>query len=352
MISCGGAPRYREGDVVGNLMEGSNMKMIRSMKWFGVVGLVALLSGCDKPSPESSAPKAIGKKFYWVQPMKGHPTHQLTQIGFSEGCKKLGYQVEIIGTDSPDVAGTIALAEQALAKGDAAGIAIWTGSPAWNPLIEKVGKTGLPIILPHFPIPEGSVPGATGIISCDPAAYAKEAAREIGKAIGGKGTVAITQGSFNTTENSVSENFTKAMNDLYPAVKVLAPEEEGFDAAKAISKAVSMLQAHPDVVAALSTTGGGPTTCAGAQKEAGRKIIAVGMDYMRVNLDLVKDGAVYAVVSQQLWEESFGAAELLDKVVRGEKIPWWTKLPSAFITKDKLEPYYTLLDKVEAAIHR
>jgi ribose transport system substrate-binding protein len=328
------------------------MKMMRNMKWFWALGLVALLGGCEKKSPESSALRKTGKKFYWVQPMKGHPVHQMTQIGFSEGCKKLGYQVEIIGTDSPDVAGTIALAEQALARGDAAGIAIWTGSPSWNPFIEKVSKSGLPIILPHFPVPEGSVPGATGIISCDPADYAREAAREIGKALGGKGSVAITQGSFNSTENLVSERFTKAMQDLYPAVKVLAAEEEGFDAPRAISKAVSILQAHPDVVAALSTTGGGPTTWAGAQKEAGRKIIAVGMDYTRVNLDMVKEGQMYAVVGQPLWEESFGAAELLDKIARGEKIPWWTKLPAPFITKDNLAPYYSLLDKVEAAIQR
>jgi ribose transport system substrate-binding protein len=328
------------------------MKMTRKMKWFYALGLVALLGGCGKQSPEPTAPKAAGKKFYWVQPMKGHPVHQMTQIGFSEGCKALGYQVEIIGTDSPDVAGTIALAEQALAKGDAAGIAIWTGSPSWNPFIEKVGKTGLPIVLPHFPVPEGSVPGATGIISCDPAAYAKESARAIGQAIAGRGGVAITQGSFNSTENLVSESFAAAMKELHPGVKVLAPEEEGFDAPKAISKAASLLQSHPEIVAALSTTGGGPTTWAGAQREAGRKIIAVGMDYTRVNLDLVKDGAVYGVIGQPLWEESFGAAELLDKVVRGEKIPWWTKLPAPFITKDNLAPYYTLLDKVEAAIHR
>lgn len=322
------------------------------MKWFSTLGLIGLLSGCDKKSSESSTPVAIRKTFYWVQPMKGHPVHQMTQIGFREGCKKLGYPVEIIGTDSWDVAGTIALAEQALAKGDAAGIAIWTGSPSWNPFIEKVSKTGLPIILPHFPVPEGSVPGATGIISCDPADYATEAAREIGKAIGGKGSVAITQGSFNSTENMVSTSFSKAMKELYPAVKVLAPEEEGFDAPKAISKAVSILQAHPDVVAALSTTGGGATTWAGAQKEAGRKIIAVAMDYTRVNLDKVKEGQMYAVVGQPLWEESFGAAELLDKIVRGEKIAWWTKLPAPFITQEKLEPYYTLLEKVEAAIHQ
>ncbi|MEP6663417.1 MAG: substrate-binding domain-containing protein [Verrucomicrobiota bacterium] len=311
---------------------------------------VTLLVGCGKQTSTTNTASEKLKKFYWIQPMKGHPVHQMTQIGFAEGCKKLGYQVEIIGTDNPDVPGTIALAEQALAKGDAAGVAIWTGSPSWNPFIEKISKSGLPIILPHFPSPEGSVPGATGIISCDPADYAKEAAREIGQAISGKGSVAITQGSFNSTENLVAESFTRAMKEFYPAVKVLAPEEEGFDAPKAISKAVSILQAHPDVVAALSTTGGGPTTWAGGQKEAGRKIIAVGMDYTRVNLDLVKDGSIYAVIGQPLWEESYGAAELLDQAVRGKKIPWWTKLPAPFITKDKVGNYTDVLDKVEAAI--
>lgn len=76
------------------------------------------------------------------------------------------------------------------------------------------------------------------------------------------------------------------------------------------------------------------------------------MDYTRVNLDLIKEGQVYAVIAQPLWEESYGAAVLLDKVVRGEKIPWWTKLPAPLITSNNLAPYYLILDKVEAAIHR
>lgn len=310
------------------------------------------VAGCGKSETKAAAAQAGNEKgtLYWVQGLKGHPVHQMTQIAFAEGCRKLGYRCVVVGTDTADLAGTIALAEQMLARGDAKGMAMWTGNPAYNPLIAKAGKAGVPVILPHFPIPEGSVPGVTGIIGCDPAAYARMAADEIGKAIGGKGAVAITQGSFNTTENMVAEEFAKALKEKYPDVKALTPEEEGFDPSKSIAKAVSILQAHPDVVAALSTTGGGPTTWAGAQKETGRKIVAVGMDYTRVNLDLVKKGEVFAVVGQPLWEESFGAAELLDKVARGEKIPWWTKLPAPFITKDNLAPYAELLDKVEAAI--
>ena len=312
----------------------------------------AFVGGCGKQPSGTSTPGVKHKKFYWVQPLKGHPVHQMTQIAFTEGCRKLGYQAEIIGADNDDISATIALAEQAVAKGDAAGMAVWTGNPSWNSFIEKAGKTGLPIILPHFPAAEGSIPGSAGVISCDPAEYAREVAREIGKAIGGKGTVAVTQGGFNTTENLVAEVFAQTLRELHPAVKVLPPQEEGFDAPKAISRAVSILQSNPDIVAALSTTGNGAITWAGAQRESGRKVVAVAMDYTRVNLDLVRDGSVYALIGQPLWDESYGAAELLDQLVRGQKIPWWTKLPAPFITKDNVGPYLALLDKVEAAIKR
>jgi ribose transport system substrate-binding protein len=323
-----------------------------SLCLLALAGITAFTTGCNRSSNSSEAGAPARKKFYWIQPLKGHPVHQMTQIAFREGATKEGYDAEIVGTDSSDIGGTIALAEQALARGDAAGVAIWTGNPAYNPLIEKIGQSKIPVILPHFPVPEGSVPGASGVISCDPSDYATEAAMEIGKAIGGKGSVALTQGSFNTTENLVSEIFTKTMKQNFPAVRVLAPIEEGFDAPLAISRASAILQGNADIAAAFSTTGGGPVTWANASKETGKKVVIVGMDYTRVNLDLVKNGEVFAVIGQPLWEESYGSAELLAKLVKGEKIPWWTKLNAPFITKDKLGPYYELLDKVEKAIHR
>jgi ribose transport system substrate-binding protein len=312
-------------------------------------------TGCRESSSSSTAsatsPKpGTKKKFYWIQPIKGHPTHQMTQLGFKAGCAKLGYACEIVGTETFDIAGLIALTEQVVVRGDAAGIAIWTGNPAFDSSIEKAGKAGIPVILPHFPMPEGSVPGAIGVVSCDPAGSASEAALELGKVIEGKGTVAITQGSFNTTENMATEAFTKTLKQHFPAVKVLAPIEEGFDAPAAIAKAVALVQGNPDLTGAFSSTGNGPITWAGAQKETGRKFRIISMNYTRANLDLVKSGEVYGLIAQPLYEQSVVAAELLDKAIRHEKIPWWTKLPAPFLTQDKLQPYYDLITKIEADI--
>lgn len=313
-------------------------------RFTALVLLVLVLTACgQKPGPG---------KLYWIQPLKGHPVHQMTQIAFKAGCAKEGFVGEIIGTDAADIGGTIALAEQVIARGDAKGLAVWANSPAWKPLIERARRAGIPVVIPHFPMPEGSLPGATGVIACDPAAYAREAARFIGEQIKGAGTVAITQGGFNSTENQVSEVFIAELRRLHPAVKVVGPEEEGFDPAKSIAKAAAILQANPGVVAALSTTGGGPITWAGAQKETGRRLVVVGVDYTRVNLDLIERGEVQAVIAQPLWEESFGAAGLLATVVKGGKIPWWTTLPAPLVGKDGLGPYRAILDQVEAAIRK
>jgi ribose transport system substrate-binding protein len=317
-----------------------------------------LLAGCQRgsdPAEQPSQGTAAGprpRKLYLIVPLKGHPALQIAQMGFKRGCLDLGFEFQILGTDRWDVPGTIALAEEAMGKGDAAGMVIWSGNPAFHPFCERAGKAGIGIILPHFPLAEGSAPGVTGIIGCDPAQYGRESALEIGKVLGGTGAVAITQGGFNTTENLAAATFGEAMTQAYPKIKVLDPVEEGFDPPQAIAKAVSILQANPDVIGAFSTTGAGSVTWAMAQKESGRKVINIGMDYTRVNLDLVRDGSCHAVVGQPLWDEAYGAVELLARTFKGEKIPWWTKLPAPIITRDKLEPFYRLLDtKVEPALH-
>ncbi len=314
-----------------------------------LLAVLLALAFCVGTSSCNRRASSGAKKFYWVQALKGHPVHQLTQLAFKEGCKAQGIECEIIGTDGADATTSVPLAEQAMARGDMAGVAIWAGSPAYNTFIERAGKKGIPVIIPHFPGPESMYPGARGVIACDPEAYAQVAADAIGEKIGGKGTVAITQGNSNPLENRVSAAFAARMKERYPQVTVLQPEIEDFDAAKGVAKATAILQSHPDVVAALSTTGGGPTSWALAQRDAHRNIVAIGMDYTRVNLDLVRDGKIYAVVAQPLWEESQGAVKLLDQCVKGEQIPWWTKMPAPLVTQDKVQPYYDLLNKVEAA---
>ena len=329
--------------------------MKRIMFVFSILVLLSMMvpMASQAQTPEPPKAPAKGTVYYWIQPLKGHPVHQLTQAAFLTSCKQLGLTCQVVGPDEPDIQKTIAAAEQVLAKGDAAGVSFWTGTPAYLDVIKKMEAAGIPVVAPHFKVPEGTWPKNLVTVGTDPAVYAAEAAKAICKLEAGKkGSVALTQGSFNTTENLVSESFTKTMAQVCPDLKVLKPEEEGFDPPKAIAKAVAIIQANPDIVAALSTTGGGPTTWAGAQQEAGVKLDAIAMDYTRVNLDHVKNGDIYAVVGQPLWDESYAAAKLLKSMAAGETVPYWTEMPAPVITKAEVDQYYKMLDNAEAMMKK
>lgn len=311
----------------------------------------AATQAADAPAETTAADDAPAEdkgKLLWVQPMRNHPVHRIMQGGFLSECKRLGYECEIVGAEALDMPASAPLAEAVLAKGDIKGVGVYAYDPSTYPFIARWGKD-YPIVSWHIPVREGEAPGLRAVTGTVPTDYAVESARAIGREIGCRGTVAVTEGSFNTVENLVARVFTETLGDECPDVKVLEPQEEGFDVPAAKAKAVSILQANPDTVAAFSTTGGGPVTWAGAADQAGKRLTIIGMDYVRQNLDLVKDGRVFAVVGQPLFEEGAKTADLLDQLVAGDTVAYDNPLPATIITRDQVARFEGMLDEADEA---
>jgi ribose transport system substrate-binding protein len=291
--------------------------------------------------------QALEKKLLWVQPMRDHPVHRLMQQGFLDKCKELGYTCEIVGNPSAtnwDVAGTLPLAEAAIARTKFDAIGVYGPDPAIFPFISKLAGEGFPIVTWHVLPAEGTVPGLKAATGEDIANAGTNAAVAIGDKLGGKGTVALTQGASNDTENAMSDAFRKTIAAKYPGIKVLDTQMEGFEPSAAEGKAVAILQGNPDVNAAFSTTGNGIQTWSGAARKAGRDVVIIGMDYIRQNLDIVKAGGAYGIVAQPLYEESAKTAELLAALAEGKTVPYLSPLPAAVITAKDLDKYYKILD--------
>ncbi len=296
--------------------------------------------------PEASL--AAGKNVLWVQPMRDHPVHRLMQAGFLEKCKELGNTCEVVGNPSStnyDVSASIPLAEAAMARTKFDAIAVYGPGPEIFPFIGKLGKEGFPVVTWHVLPPEGSVAGLKAAVGEDIPSAGQSAAISMGEKLGGKGVIALTQGSSNDTENVMADSFRKTMAERFPEVKILDTQMEGFEPSAAEAKAVALLQGNPDVVAAFSTTGNGAQTWSGASRKADRPLVIIGMDYIRQNLDLVKSGAVYGVVAQPLYEESAKTAELANELAEGKEVPYLNPLPAGVITAGDLDPYYAMLDR-------
>ena len=299
-------------------------------------------------SAEASAGAvAADTSVLWVQPMLQHPVHRIMQAGFETKCEELGLTCDMVGNPSStsyDVAASVTLAEAAMATTDYDVIAVYGPDPSIFSFIEKLGDEGKPVVTWHVLPPEGTVPGLNAAAGQDIEAAGKNAAQAMGEALGGTGTVAVTQGSFNESEDALSAAFTAALAANFPDITVLDPQEEGFDPAAAQAKAVSILQGNPDVTAAFSTTGAGAATWAGAKRTTGKDLTVIGVDYTRQNLDLVKDGSVFGLVAQPLYEESAAVADLAASLAAGETVPYLSKLDAPIVTVDNLDQYYAILD--------
>lgn len=269
------------------------------------------------------------------------------QAGFDAECQARGMTCDMVGNPSAtsyDVAASVALAEAAMAKTKYDVIAVYGPDPAIFSFIEKLGTEGYPVVTWHVLPPEGTVPGLKAATGQDIPGSGAGAAQALGEALKGTGTVAVTEGSFNATEDAMAKSFKDAMAKDYPKIKVLDPQVEGFDPVAAQAKAVSILQGNPDVVGAFSTTGAGAATWAGAKRTSGRELSIIGVDYTRQNLDLVKSGEVYGLVAQPLYAESQKVAELAAGLASGGTVDYLNVLPAPVITSPDLDIYYKILD--------
>ncbi len=288
-----------------------------------------------------------GKPFIYIGNGQGHPVIALLIQGFVDACEKYDAECKVLVRPGFEDSDFIALQEQALAMGSSG----WVTSAysPFRPLSLKAIEQGIPVTTFHTPITPEDLPGSLAWVATNITQYGKDAADAIADKIACKGKVAITQNTFNDTENEASRSFTEQMKLRCPDVVVLDPEIEGGDVPVAIAKAASILVAHPDLTAAFGTTGGSPTTWAKSLEQSGRKpgdVVVIGMDYTRVNLDLVKSGWVYALVGQPLYEETFRCVELLIDYLYGRDVSFDNYYPSPIITIDDLDKYYEYDAKV------
>lgn len=303
-------------------------------------------------TPLATAPCDLSKKsITFLSVLKGHPTLRLWQQGFLDQANALGFKsATIVSPDEPDWTKAVTLGEGVLATGTD-GVVLGFVDPVEKDLIAKFGAKKIPVVIGHVQVKPGEYPGVIAYAAFDPKAWGKDAADAIGEKIGGKGTVAVTEGGFNPVEDAVASSFTAQMKAKYPDVKVLKPAEEGFDVPKAIAKAVAISIANPDLVGAVGTTGGSPVTWAGASDQIGKPIWAIGPDATRPNLDAVRDGKILAIAAQPGYEEHQMAVDIVANAICGNAPAQFPNdLPTPIVFADGLAPYYAVVDAIDARV--
>lgn len=287
------------------------------------------------------------KTMVYVSVLRENPILRIMAQGAIDGAKASGFKsTKWLAAQGFDEAGSAALGDQAIAQG-VDGIVVFATSPAFYPMIARAKAAGIPVVQAHSVIPKGKAPGVYAVVAPDPVQFGAQAALALGKKIGGKGKVAITQSAFIPNENAASASFTKTMKASFPNVEVLKPVAEGGDPSKAIQTESSIIQANPGLVGVFGTNGNVPVTWPVAARDNNATLTIIGMDYARANLDAVKKGDTYAIIAQPLYEEHYRASQLLKRVLCKQPLKYHNTMPAPIVTQSGLARYYTLLAKVK-----
>lgn len=294
-------------------------------------------------------------------PVVNHPVHRCVQLGFVEACKELGYNYQIVGTETGDDNEVIAAAEAAAASG-AAGIIIWGQNETYLPCIATL-KNDYNVLtcVPHFAWDQDQAVGLDVNLACDAATYAVSVADYMAEQLEGKtGSIALTQAGYTTNEDAASAAFKAEIEKLQgegklAGITVLDPVIEGSaDVTESTDVNASIIQANPDLIAAVSWTGNGPVTWSNAARKAGKAagdLLIVSMDYTADNLVELESGYVSALVAQPLYQEAYQAVYDFDTLLRGGEVPYWTLLDAPLMYKGgegehDLAYYQDILDRV------
>jgi ribose transport system substrate-binding protein len=307
----------------------------------------------EAPSEKTVKELQDGKPFIYIGNGLGHPVIALMMQGFLDACEKYDALCMTLVRPGFEDSDFIAEQDQALAIG-ASGWLSSAYSP-FRPGNAKAIEESIPVCTFHTPLTQDEVPGQLAWVATDVTAYGKAAADAIADKVQCKGPIAITQNTFNDTENEAARSFTEEMETKCPGIEVLAPEIEGGELSSSIAKAATILVAHPDITAAFGTTGSSPTTWAKALEQSGHQpgdVIVIGMDYTKPNLDLVKSGWVYALVGQPIYEETYRCVELLIADLRGETVEFANVYPSPIITINDIGKYYEYDEKVQQSSNK
>jgi ribose transport system substrate-binding protein len=220
-----------------------------------------------------------------------------------------------------------------------------TDPVAMEPAIKTCISEGIPVITTDTGLADTSI--LTSAITTNNDSGGKAAADYIGKALGGKGTVALMSLSPTaTTQVERIQSFETEIKAAYPGISVLPVQYTSQATSDSESVARSILAAHPGVKAFFGSAEPNAEGAAAALKALGMtgKVLNVGFDASPTEVSLLKSGGINATVAQLASQEGADAAQFAYDKITGDTsaIQASVELPDVLITSaDASQAAYT-----------
>jgi ribose transport system substrate-binding protein len=265
------------------------------------------------------------------------PFYLTMKCGAFAAAKQYGVNLSWQGTNGVDFAPELTIFNAARQKKPDGMILAPFSPTAFNSAVAATMKGGTPVVTV-----DGSLSKKVDLqnIRTDNIRSGGFAADGLGKALGGKGNVAVV--SFSPDIPVQADRVTGFKRELakkYAGIKVVQVVYGGADSGKSATVTSALLQANPDINGIYATDTNDANGAASAIQAAGKrgKIKLVSYDASPAAVQGLKTGLFDGVVSQAPYDEGFQAVKTLAMVLSGKlkkgSVPYLFKTGGAYIDK-------------------
>lgn len=281
-------------------MNGS--RRTRSSVTIGLVTLVALVAaGCSKTNGGAPAGAATGggggSKTIGVSVADQKSLFYIAAVdGMKKAAADAGVKLIVLSADNNSTQ-QVNQVNDLITQGIGALIFISQDSTAAAAGVKAANNAKIPVVAVDQK-PESGAGKLATYIATDSVKAADELCTWMFEQMGGSGEIGILQGVLGSTamlERTKGCDQALARN---PNIKVVATQSANWDETQGYKAAQNMLQANPNIKAIFGESDAMGLGAAKAAKDAGKKIIAVGIDGFPTMITAIKQGLTQATQAQ------------------------------------------------------
>lgn len=290
-----------------------------------LLAVTMLLGACGSAEDDTSATDSGSNSDqpYVAVVSKGfqHQFWQSVKKGAEKAAEEFDVKITFEGPESEaQVDKQIEMLKAALdKKPDAIGYAALDTKASIN-LLEEAKSKEIPIIAFDSGV-DSDIPVATA--STDNLAAAALAADKMAEAIDSKGKIAlIVQDQTSLTAKQRRDGFKEQIETKYPEIEIVDIQYGGGDHLKSTDLAKTIMQAHPDLKGMFGTNEGSAIGVVNAVQEMKKegKVIVIGFDSGKQQLDAVRSGLEYGAVTQNPEGIGYETVKAAVEAIEGKEI--------------------------------
>lgn len=277
----------------------------------------------------------------FVPPMVAHPTFLIAKEAFEQAAKDLNFEPQWVGPTSIDVNEMVKQIELAIASKVDGIITMATSPEAMAPVLQEAADAGIPVVMI---IADCKDAPRLAYLGLDNENFGKQS---VAKALEGlNGRKPVVAAMVPTFENQSGIEITaaekKALEENGEFEWVIT-EESQSDMVTAVSKWEDILTTYPEVNTIFCVGSECGPAAATVMKEkglTGEDIIVIGISDIAESLDGIRDGYIYASMSENIPRCGYQPAEWICNYVRYGTKPELINDTGTFpITKENVESY-------------